>query len=64
MSTKKLGAGVTRTDRILMDGRTIRYYDTQGQTRTAEDQRPKETQPEIGQMRLDALNNEIGRAHV
>ena len=58
MSKKKLGAGVTRTDRFLMDGRTIRYYDTQGQTRSAEDQRPVETQPEIGQMRLDALNNE------
>mgnify|MGYP003337502940 FL=1 len=31
--SKKLSAGVTRTDRLLMDGRTIRYYDTQGQAR-------------------------------
>ncbi|NCV43705.1 MAG: galactose-1-phosphate uridylyltransferase [Actinobacteria bacterium] len=58
MSGKKLGAGVVRTDRLLMDGRTIRYYDTQGQSRTAEDQREPETQPKIGEMRLDPLNNE------
>ena len=55
---KKLGAGVIRTDRLLMDGRTIRYYDTQGQVRNAHDQRPTETQPAIGEMRLDALTNE------
>lgn len=58
MSSKKLGAGVIRTDRLLMDGRTIRYYDTQGQSRTAEDLREVETQPQIGEMRLDTLNNE------
>ena len=58
MAAKKLAAGVTRTDRTLMDGRTIRYYDTQGQSRTAEDQRPIEEQPAIGEMRLDPLNNE------
>jgi len=58
MATKKLPAGVTRTDRTLMDGRTIRYYDTQGQVRSAEDQRPVEEQPSIGEMRLDPLNNE------
>lgn len=58
MSSKKLGAGVIRTDRSLMDGRTIRYYDTQGQTRNAVDQREAETQPQIGEMRLDALSNE------
>ncbi|MEY3103770.1 MAG: hypothetical protein RLY44_634 [Actinomycetota bacterium] len=58
MSSKKLGAGVVRTDRFLMDGRTIRYYDTQGQSRDAVDQREVETQPQIGEMRLDALNNE------
>ncbi|MFM8854822.1 MAG: galactose-1-phosphate uridylyltransferase [Actinomycetota bacterium] len=58
MSSKKLGAGVVRTDRLLMDGRTIRYYDTQGQSRDAVDQREAETQPQIGEMRLDALNNE------
>lgn len=58
MSSKKLGAGVIRTDRSLMDGRTIRYYDTQGQSRSAVDQREAETQPQIGEMRLDALSNE------
>ena len=58
MASKKLLAGVTRTDRTLMDGRTIRYYDTQGQNRIAEDQRPVEEQPVIGEMRLDPLNNE------
>lgn len=58
MTSKKLGAGVIRTDRFLMDGRTIRYYDTQGQSRTAEDLRDPETQPEIGEMRLDVLTNE------
>ena len=58
MATKKLAAGVTRTDRSLMDGRTIRYYDTQGQSRNAEDQRPIEEQPPIGEMRLDPLSNE------
>ena len=56
--TKRLGAGVVRTDRTLMDGRTIRYYDTAGQVRNAEDQRPAETQPAIGEMRLDVLTNE------
>lgn len=58
MSTKKLGAGVTRTDRKLMDGRTIRYYDTQGQSRAAIDQRAPESQPDIGQLRLDVQTNE------
>ena len=58
MTSKKLGAGVTRTDRFLMDGRTIRYYDTQGQNRIAEDKRDPETQPDIGEMRLDVLTNE------
>lgn len=55
---KQLGAGVVRTDCTLMDGRTIRYYDTQGQNRTAIDERPTEEQPAIGEMRLDPLNNE------
>ena len=58
MSTKELGAGVIRTDRKLMDGRTIRYYDTAGQIRQAVDQREPEPQPPIGQMRLDPLTNE------
>lgn len=56
--TKQLGAGVVRTDRTLMDGRTIRYYDTKGQIRAAVDERPTEEQPAIGEMRLDPLNNE------
>ena len=56
--SKKLSAGVTRTDRLLMDGRTIRYYDTQGQARNSEDLRPVESQPAIGEMRLDVLTNE------
>ena len=54
----KLGAGVVRTDRTLMDGRTIRYYDTQGQVRNAVDQRAAETTPAIGEMRVDPLTNE------
>lgn len=54
----QLGAGVVRTDRTLMDGRTIRYYDTKGQSREAIDERPAEEQPLIGEMRLDPLNNE------
>lgn len=56
--SKQLSAGVVRTDRTLMDGRTIRYYDTQGQSRHAVDERPIEEQPQIGEMRLDPLNNE------
>jgi len=58
MSSKKLPAGVIRSDATLMDGRTIRYYDTKGQSRTAVDQRSSEEQPGIGEMRLDPLNNE------
>jgi len=58
MTTKKLGAGVTRTDRKLMDGRTIRYYDTNGQKREVIDQRNPETQPGIGELRLDVQTNE------
>ncbi|MEY4971044.1 MAG: hypothetical protein RLZZ277_1275, partial [Actinomycetota bacterium] len=34
---KELSAGVIRTDRTMNDGRTIRYYDTAGQSRTAAD---------------------------
>ena len=55
---KKLAAGVTRQDRVMADGRTIRYYDTHGQTRTAVDQREAEEQPTIGELRLDPLVNE------
>jgi UDPglucose--hexose-1-phosphate uridylyltransferase len=59
MSTvKKIGAGITRSDLTMADGRTIRYYDTQGQVRSAKDQRPPENQPAIGELRLDPLVNE------
>ena len=54
----ELSAGVTRTSRTMNDGRTIRYYDTQGQSRTVKDQRPEEAQPGIGELRLDPLVNE------
>ena len=55
---KKLAAGVQRNNRKVSDGRTIRYYDTKGQVRLAEDQRPQEEQPDIGELRLDPLVNE------
>lgn len=55
---KTLSAGVVRTDCTLSDGRTIRYYDTHNQTRTAIDQRPVADQPVIGEMRHDPLLNE------
>jgi UDPglucose--hexose-1-phosphate uridylyltransferase len=54
----ELSAGVVRTSRTMNDGRTIRYYDTAGQTRHIEDQREKEEQPGIGELRLDPLVNE------
>ena len=56
--SSKLGAGVTRTDRPLSDGRTIRYYDTNNQARAAADKREKVEQPAIGELRLDPLVNE------
>jgi len=56
--SKKLNADVTRSDLLMSDGRTIRYYDSQGQVRSAADQRPKEDQPGIGELRLDPLVNE------
>lgn len=56
--SSKLGAGVTRTDRPLSDGRTIRYYDTNSQPRDAADKREKVEQPGIGELRLDPLVNE------
>lgn len=56
--SKRLLAGITRNNREMADGRTIRYYDTAGQTRTAPDQRPVEEQPAIGELRLDPLTNE------
>ena len=56
--SSKLGAGVTRTDRLLSDGRTIRYYDTRDQVRASADKREKADQPGIGELRLDPLVNE------
>ncbi len=56
--SSQLGAGVTRTDRPLSDGRTIRYYDTKDQVRAAADKREKAVQPGIGELRLDPLVNE------
>ena len=55
---KKLDASVVRTDLTMSDGRTIRYYDSQGQDRVAQDLRPTEEQPGIGELRLDPLLNE------
>lgn len=56
--SKKVERDVIRTDRVMADGRTIRYYDTKGQERSAPDQREKEEQPGIGELRLDPLLNE------
>ena len=56
--SKKLSGGITRNNREMADGRIIRYYDTSGQTRTAPDLRPTESQPDIGELRLDPLVNE------
>lgn len=56
--SKVIERDVVRTDRLMADGRTIRYYDTQGQDRSALDQREKEEQPGIGELRLDPLLNE------
>ena len=56
--SKKLPAGIIRNNREMADGRTIRYYDTQGQSREALDERPQEDQPGIGELRLDSLVNE------
>ena len=58
MSSKQLGANVSRTDLIMSDGRTIRYYDSAAQNRSAKDLRPEEEQPGIGELRLDPLLNE------
>ena len=56
--SKKLSAGIVRSDLAMADGRTIRYYDSQGQARSAKDARPQESQPGIGELRLDPLVNE------
>ncbi len=56
--SKKLLAGVIRNDRQMADARTIRYYDSSPHERAAQDQRPVEAQPPIGELRLDPLVNE------
>jgi len=56
--SKKLSSGIIRNNREMADGRTIRYYDTGNQLRTASDKRPVEAQPSIGELRLDPLVNE------
>ena len=56
--SKNLSAGIIRNNREMADGRTIRYYDTANQLRTASDKRPIEVQPSIGELRLDPLVNE------
>ena len=55
---KKLTGGVVRSDCELADGRTIRYYDTALQVRNSSDRRESESQPAIGELRLDPLVNE------
>jgi UDPglucose--hexose-1-phosphate uridylyltransferase len=55
---KKLTGGVVRSDCELADGRTIRYYDTASQVRNSSDKREAESQPAIGELRLDPLVNE------
>ena len=50
--------GVIRTDRLMADGRMIRYYDSKPTKRDSIDLRPKEAQPEIGELRFDPLVNE------
>jgi UDPglucose--hexose-1-phosphate uridylyltransferase len=55
---KVLGSNVIRKDRVMSDGRTIRYYDTQNQDRASIDRRDAEEEPTIGELRLDPLVNE------
>lgn len=58
MSVKKLPEDIVRTDRKMSDERTIRYYDSKGQERSAQDRRPIEPQPQIGELRYDSLVGE------
>lgn len=53
-----LDSGVIRSDLSMSDGRIIRYYDSAPQNRSTGDTRPVETQPGIGELRLDPLLNE------
>ena len=57
-SGRDLSNGIRRNDRLMADGRTIRYYDTANQKRNAPDLRPVEEQAGIGELRLDPLVNE------
>ena len=58
IQSNNLDAGVVCTELSMADGRSIRYYDTNGQVRSAIDVRPAEVQPGIGELRLDPLLNE------
>lgn len=53
-----LPAGFTRKDRLMADGRTLRYYDSEERSRDVADRRAKEEQPGIGELRLDPLLDE------
>jgi len=57
-SGRDLSKAIRRNDRLMADGRTIRYYDTANQKRNAPDLRPVEEQAGIGELRLDPLVNE------
>ena len=57
-SHHELAAGVHRTDLLMADGRTIRYYDTSDITRAAIDHRSPQLRPPIATLRLDPLTNE------
>ena len=56
----KLSGSIARTDLQLADGRTISYYDqtSNSRVRNAKDNRKLESQPGIGELRLDPLVNE------
>ncbi len=49
---------MVRTDLKMADGRTIFYYDNSPVTRQANDNRPAEDRPGVGELRLDLLTNE------
>lgn len=56
MSESKLE--VFRSDLLMNDGRTIRYYDDSKISRIVSDQRPVEAPAGVGELRLDPLVNE------
>jgi UDPglucose--hexose-1-phosphate uridylyltransferase len=57
-NSRQLDTSIFRTDRLMNDGRTIRYYDHQNITRSAPDLRPAEDPAKIGELRLDPLVSE------